>query len=378
MLWIPARALRSITVVEPPDPGYPTPTDTMGPSDNWQTEINAAGTDAVIGLDPGTYTGFDVNPLSGQSFVPTNGIDTVTLAGNNASSAFSSSSIESVPNVSLYGLEMTGYNPAFQSGVVNGQYAGRPSADFGDVGWLIKDCDIHHNTTGAGIYLAGNDNQAIGGRLAYNGQLGIQFKHGWDCLVDGVEIAYNNQEGYSWGGEAGGTKFWNTRNLECRNINSHHNNGPGLWADWNNDGWWVHHNDIHDNVSAPGIFQEIGGTALVEHNDVYNNGWPDDSPTNMFHNRYGIVGMQGTMTIRYNTLTDNAKGIGLGNQCRTTGLPYSEFGPPWDADGDAYGNTLEDCNLTKAGTDCSGDYELRWHDDNTLIGDNTLSQLTYV
>ena len=75
-------------------------------------------------------------------------------------------------------------------------------------------------------------------------------------VVEGNEIAYNNEAGFNPEWEAGGTKFWATTNLVVRNNHVHHNFGPGLWADNDNVGALYEGNIVEDNDWA-GIFHEI-------------------------------------------------------------------------------------------------------------------------
>src|SRR5690606_3674612 len=105
----------------------------------------------------------------------------------------------------------------------------------------------------------------------HQSQLGIGGI-GDDVLVEDNEIAFNNYEAeYSWGWEAGGTKFVRTNRLIVRNNHVHSNHGPGLWTDIENDRVLIEGNLVEDNV-GPGIFHEISYRAVIRDNEVYRNG----------------------------------------------------------------------------------------------------------
>ncbi|HZD52646.1 MAG TPA: right-handed parallel beta-helix repeat-containing protein, partial [Woeseiaceae bacterium] len=101
-------------------------------------------------------------------------------------------------------------------------------------GWLLSEVTARWNH-GAGLSF-GSETRVIGGSFSHNGQLGIGGSRGEGSRIEGVEIAFNNYAGYDPGWEAGGTKFGATTGLIVRNSCVHHNEGPGLWTDYDNIG----------------------------------------------------------------------------------------------------------------------------------------------
>jgi hypothetical protein len=136
-------------------------------------------------------------------------------------------------------------------------------------GWLVSNVTARWNH-GAGLTF-GSDTQIKGGSFSHNGQLGIGGSRGQGSRVDGVEIAFNNYAGYDPGWEAGGTKFGATTGLIVRNSCVHHNEGPGLWTDYDNIGTLYEGNKVFMN-GKEGIKHEISYDALIRGNVVAANG----------------------------------------------------------------------------------------------------------
>lgn len=139
--------------------------------------------------------------------------------------------------------------------------------------WTVRNNIVRLNH-GAGINV-GNRMQVINNRVLQNGQIGISGK-GTDILVEDNQIAYNNYAGFSYGWEAGGTKFVDTTNLVVRNNYVHNNIGPGIWTDINNIDALIENNIVVDNYQM-GIFHEISYSAVIRNNVVKFNS-PQESP----------------------------------------------------------------------------------------------------
>lgn len=153
-----------------------------------------------------------------------------------------------------------------QSGAIHG-YDYEKSR--GSVGWIIEQNEIRFNHGGGVGY--GPETKIIKNNIHHNGQIGI-VGIGDNVLVEGNEIAYNNFASFSAAWEAGGTKFWDSKNLVIRGNYVHHNNGPGLWCDYNNIHVLYEDNRIEHN--GLGIYHEVSYDAIIRHNTI-NEAGPD-------------------------------------------------------------------------------------------------------
>jgi len=172
--------------------------------------------------------------------------------------------------------------------------------------WVVRDNEIRYNHA-IGLH-TGSAMQILNNNIHHNGQMGVGGG-GDNLLLSGNTIAYNNTARYDYGWEAGGTKFTSTRNMQARGNFSHHNRGPGLWWDGNNDAALIENNRVEDNV-ADGIFWEISYAAVIRNNTLSRNG---------FGRIYGSEGAgilintsgppSGGLDIYGNTLVGNKEGI---------------------------------------------------------------------
>ena len=220
-----------------------------------------------------------------------------------------------------------------QAGAVDGRNA---------PGWTVQESEIRLNH-GAGID-ASVSMTILNNKLHHNGQLGLHVagstKNGF--LVEGNEIAYNNQLGFSPGWEAGGAKFAYTDGLVVRNNWAHHNAGPGLWTDIDNIQTLYENNLAEDNYAppgstsaAPGIFHEISYSAIIRYNTVRRNGVGFDSwgwGAGILLAASGGTGIE----IYGNILENNKDGIMLIQQNRGSGL----YGPHLVQNVDVHDNAI--------------------------------------
>jgi parallel beta-helix repeat protein len=215
----------------------------------------------------GTHYRQSVQPKDGQVFLGAAG---AKLDGGDATQyAFHGSANDVV----IRGLEIAYYAapPHFGAVYVSGSR------------WIVANNEIHH-TRGEGVAVRDDlwtrsnpaavprDNVIRDNHIHHNHHLGIAVRGTVGTIIEGNEISYNNWLGeYDGGWEAGGTKFWETEGLIARNNYSHHNVGPGLWSDHDNNNTLYEGNTIEDNT-GPGIFHEISYSAVIRNNTIRRNG----------------------------------------------------------------------------------------------------------
>jgi hypothetical protein len=215
-------------------------------------------------------------------------------------------------NVTIQNLVIEKYaNPA-QSGAIHGAFVGPGPRS---TGWVIKNCTVRLNH-GSGIWL-GEAMQVLNNLVHHNGQIGVSGG-GSSILVDSNEIAYNNNAGYDWSWEAGGTKFVGTTNLIVRGNYVHDNDGPGLWTDINNTGTLYENNRTVANKVA-GILHEISFSAVIRNNTVESDGFTPDGSSFLFGAGI-LVSDSNDVEIYGNTVSNCMNGIGAIHANR--GSPY--------------------------------------------------------
>jgi parallel beta-helix repeat protein len=185
-----------------------------------------------------------------------------------------------------------------------GNYAQNGAIHIEGHDWVVADNVVRLNH-GVGIRTMRVKRATIrSNRITHQGQLGIGG-HGTDLLVEGNEIAYNNQAGFNPGWEAGGSKWVTTSRLVVRGNHVHHNHGPGLWTDGSNI-HSLYEDNLVENNDREGIFHEISYDAVVRRNTVRGNGFVDARWA------YGagiLIAGSPNVTVHHNTVAGNARGI---------------------------------------------------------------------
>ena len=173
--------------------------------------------------------------------------------------------------------------------------------------WVINGNEVRDNHS-IGVRL-GTGAQILNNKLHHNGGMGVGGS-GNNVLLENNEIAYNNTAHYDYGWEAGGSKFVGTLNMVARGNFAHHNRGPGLWWDGNNDGALIEGNRLEDNV-AEGIFWEISYSATIRNNSISRNGFGRTYSAEGGGIAMNSSGAQAgkTLDIYGNTLAGNKEGI---------------------------------------------------------------------
>ncbi len=277
----------------------------------------------------GEHHGQQVSPRDYQVFLGDSG---AVMDGDNwAENAFSSSA----KGVQIIGLEIRDYRPGSNDGAVRGM-----GSD-----WLVENCNIHNNDTAA-IWVQDGEPVIRGNHLHNNGKIGLVILYADGGIVENNEISYNNI-GQDWGNTDGGAKFWDNENLVIRGNWSHHNHGPGLWADGGNKGFIYENNLVEDNY-ANGIFHEISYDAVIRDNVLRRNGFGHDA---WLWGGGIMIASSPNVEIYGNTLEDNYNGISMTRQNRGSG----EFGEHTLANNYVHDNTIINSGTTGIAQDIGSD-----------------------
>ncbi|MGA3167953.1 MAG: right-handed parallel beta-helix repeat-containing protein [Terriglobia bacterium] len=244
----------------------------------------------------------------------------------------------SATDVTIRGLVIEKYaNPA-QSGAIHALTDPGPLSH----NWLVEGNEIRLNH-GAGIRV-GHGTHVVENRIHHNGQIGVEGS-GANILVEDNEIAYNNYAGYDYGWEAGGTKFTFTHKLVVRNNDVHHNQGPGLWTDGDNDSVLYERNHTAANLVA-GIEHEISFAAVIRDNVIENDGFNPHGASLWWGAGIHILASS-HVEVYGNTLRNCMNGIAAvqaeRGSSRSTGRPYLV------QDIDVHDNTVVQSSGTAAG-----------------------------
>ena len=215
-------------------------------------------------------------------------------------------------NVTVKNLTVEKFANAAQTGAI---WSERSGGDGGN--WLVEGCTVRLNH-GVGIRV-GYGAVVKGNTVTRNGQMGVASVGGTGTLFEDNEISYNNEAGYDYGWEGGGSKFVGTDGLILRGNFVHHNYGPGLWCDIDNINTLYEDNIVEDNAHN-GIFHEISYDAIIRNNVVNRNGL--DVGTSSYGWVYGagiFVSNSPNVEVYGNTVEGNLNGITAVNQNRGTG-----------------------------------------------------------
>ncbi len=168
--------------------------------------------------------------------------------------------------VTIRDLVVERYANRAQTGAVRGRAGSN---------WLVQDVEIRDNN-GYGLEV-GPGLRALDSHVHHNGLIGIGgtgVGSPLDVLIEGNEIAFNHNGGFSRDWERGGLKITLTEpsdpalpTLILRGNHVHDNDGPGLWTDAGVVGVLIEGNTVEDNANE-GIKHEISGQATIRDNDI--------------------------------------------------------------------------------------------------------------
>jgi parallel beta-helix repeat protein len=229
-----------------------------------QRAIDNAPAGSVIYFTAGTYTNLSIQVKAGSTYLGAFG---AILTSTTKERAFSGSGTAAKP-VTVANLIVDGYvPPSQQAAILGGDY------------FQIDRVEVRNSATG-GVQV-GSHSKITNSYIHDNGQLGIEAYSTdnacTDVLVENTRVSRNNPaNAFDVISVAGGSKFWNVSNLTIRHCEFDNNVGDGIWMDGNLEGGGnsnvtIEANWTHDN-GRYGIFQEIGGSAVITGNLVESNG----------------------------------------------------------------------------------------------------------
>ncbi|GHO99350.1 hypothetical protein KSF_093980 [Reticulibacter mediterranei] len=270
------------------------------PGDNIQTVVDSHPEGTTFCFSNGVYTGQQVYPKTGDSFLATDG--QAKLDGQGKTFAFRSRN--GADNVTIQGLEITGYLSEKQWGVIDSDHPQADQTTDRSEGWKILFNNVHHNGgTSTGVRV-GPHSLVRGNLITYNGMMGIGGS-GEGSVWEYNDIGWNNTAHNDYGFEAGGSKFALTTNTIVQHNYVHENYGPGLWSDIANRNIKYLNNVITDNIST-GIFHEISYDVEIANNYIARNSVGNVSWL------YGdgiLLSTSQNADVHDNWLEDNAMGI---------------------------------------------------------------------
>jgi parallel beta-helix repeat protein len=278
------------------------------PGESIQAKVTAAPGGTAFTIKAGVHRSQRVTPKSGNTFAGEPG---AILDGEGITwFAFEGSAV----GVVIRDLEIRNYATYCTTTPDNclGAIQGYNASD-----WLLENLNVHHNA-GAGANLHGRVT-VRGGAFHHNARLGLGVSGGTGALIEGVELAYNNPDRlYDPLWEAGGIKVAASgTNVTVRGCHVHHNVGPGIWFDIDNQGSVIADNLVSDNAYV-GIFYEISYAGVIQGNTVTGNGTATTGP----YAAGILVASSQDVEVHYNVVRGNADGI-VGMQENRSG----QFGP---------------------------------------------------
>ncbi|MDX1996047.1 MAG: right-handed parallel beta-helix repeat-containing protein, partial [bacterium] len=182
--------------------------------------------------------------------------------------------------------------------------------------WVVDNVTAQLNH-GTGIKLRGTNVVLMNSRIFRNGQAGIHTFQADGSVINGNEIAYNHYAHFSptWAA-SGGSKFARTNGLTVRNNYVHHNDGPGLWTDIDNNNI-VYENNLVVYNTEEGIYHEISYNAVIRNNVVMFNGRV--SSTYLMYGSQIFISASGAVEVYNNRVVVGERGNGIGIQQQQRG-----------------------------------------------------------
>jgi parallel beta-helix repeat protein len=308
------------------------------PGQNIQALVDANPAGTTYLLKTGTHLQQSVIPKSGDRFIGEPG--TMLDGQHTARYAFAKGVAPYPSNVTIKGLTITGYVPAFQRGAIDA--GGYPPSE-GTTGWVIDSNEVSFNAE-YGIRI-GNSTLITNNNVHHNERLNIGGS-GNNTTIVSNEISFGNYLKINdTNFEAGGTKFTYTDGLVLRNNYVHDNVGAGLWMDLNNINTVIEGNQVELNGSE-GIAIEISYKTAIFNNTVTNNGWSDPRSRYTWLWNAGIgIHASSEVEVYGNTVSDNYAGIAAIEQDRRK--EPTNFGPHIVQNLDVHDNLITQTNVPR-------------------------------
>jgi parallel beta-helix repeat protein len=146
-------------------------------------------------------------------------------------------------------------------------------------GWTIDNTEIRYiHFQGIGIY-GGSGHVIQDTRVHHCGIIGMTAVEVDDFTVQGNEFDHNNYLGAgarSGGYHEGAVKILKSHDVVFRDNWSHHNDGDGLWFDFDNYDILIENNVLESNTRN-GLHYEASFDATVRYNTIRDNGTDWDS-----------------------------------------------------------------------------------------------------
>jgi len=247
--------------------------------------------------------------------------------------------LSSAQTVTLADLIVEKFATPQDSGAVNMGYS-----PFGGYFWVTEGCEVRYNH-GSGV-ACDAETTVRNCYIHHNMRFGLNGA-GWNNIVEGNEIAFNNyMKMFNPYDGAGGSKWVFSTDMIIRGNYSHDNWGPGLWTDINNIRILYEDNLVEDNHMA-GIFHEISYECEIVNNTLRRNGitsaafpfYPSDGGIQVYDSR--------NVEVHGNLLEQNYQEIACLSDARdgTVGIDG-----PWELTGlNVHGNTVVNTTVPAGG-----------------------------
>ncbi|MFC2090843.1 right-handed parallel beta-helix repeat-containing protein, partial [Bacteroidota bacterium] len=161
------------------------------PGETIQQYVDSTPAGTAFLLKAGKHIDQSVTPKNGNIFLGEQG--TVMQGKPGIMYAFEGRANDVV----IDGIEITGYGPDKLPASKGSYHGAITSSSIGDLRkkgqsarWVVRNCTVHHNILG-GIFL-GDGGQIINNHVHHNGQIGVKLYWANSGLIEGNEIAFNN------------------------------------------------------------------------------------------------------------------------------------------------------------------------------------------
>ncbi|KJS39242.1 MAG: hypothetical protein VR70_08575 [Rhodospirillaceae bacterium BRH_c57] len=259
--------------------------------------------------------------------------------------------------VTIENITMKHYASMAQHGAVEGHTTKN---------WTLINVDAVQNH-GAGV-MAGDGMKILGGNFSNNGQLGIHAHDTSGLYIDGITANGNNYAGFYTWWEAGGVKILTSDNVTVKNSEMSHNNGTGLWFDWDNQKVLVENNYMTKNQNL-GLQFEASREALIKGNVTTHNN-QDGYEVGYWGSDMLIQNSQKVEVTGNHVASDVGQGLGMIYDVRGGG----SFGPHYTLDNNIHGNTIVMLKAGQNGYAASGDTDLMYNGSNKWDGNTYIAK----